>query len=790
LKALESTRAKERLKKAVDLAAVEDFQSALECIAEVNADYLDEADRKIFVDMNEKLKRLESIRTLEKSYTREIEQGNHFSRRDIALKLAGLVEPDTDSAWHWREKAAHHSAQIKKEWSFVTGNIENLPLCWSSAGLSGVAEKDYACLLPDGRHIVLVSAHERWVFLRTFCIQEQKFKQAIVFRAPKAMDHPHIQQAGNEIWLSGSKGHIIALTLDPPEILSWHDIDDFVKEGNLVYDVFVFPRAGYLWLNTRGPEIIGDQICAVINIESHRVERQFKLKGHPIIINTDSGFRIAVQDNVSRSIQILSEQGKTMDTFFLAANAVLTAAVLHPNGSDYIFLYFKIPEGLYLKDLATRSGHEEGDEGDDDNFLLNMKKVPDREGACNPFIIDDSHGRMWHSIYTAQDNGLIFIYFGMGDFKAPTYGLAAFTPGEHGFNKLYQVELPGNLRVTTDEFSQKAAAINRGKGGFQVVILGPGIPVFADNTGNRVPDLSFPLFSLLALFNIPTGAMAAKILAFMQEIKFFSHGKFNELVSALNQSDESDPDRIAALIYALDNTYCTDMGRDLRIDFHQKYPHHPIVLMELASAAALEWKWQEVISLLEGVSLAGLDDGTASHICTLLGIALYNENKIRKAFDIWEKAADYKEGHYNYEPYSTYSRIAAMKPKKRRKEIARKPVLSLLNLIETVDAHLLNEEWFEALSFMEMHDFLSSNDLQLLARFVEAYLHVRVVIGEPQWFCKFIALANYCQKHNNRNMSCNQVFPPYIETWSDQRLNDTASRAAHWLDIQPETEQV
>jgi hypothetical protein len=789
LKTLESARAKERLKKAADLAAAGDFQAVRKCIAEINADHLDEADRKIFAEMNETLKRLESIQALEKSYTSETEPGNHFSRKDIALKLAKLVEPDTDRAAHWREKAAYHSAQIRKECSLVASNIENLPLGCCIEGLLWAADKTYACLLLDGRHIVLVSAHERWVFLRTLCIEEQKFKQAIVFRAPKAMDYPHIQQAGREIWLSGSQGHVITLTLDPPEIISWYDSGDFVKEGYYVKSIYMLPRAGYLWLNTREHGFGGDKEWKVINIEQHQVEWKFMMKGSPIIINTDSGFRIAIQDNVSRSIRVFSEQGKIIDTFSLAAETKVTAAALHPNGSDYVFLTIKTRREPQSLELDNIDGYEEGDD-DDDACPLKIEKVPDEAGTCKPFIINNSHGRLWHYIYTSRENGLIFVYFAKSDSKNQTYQLAAFTPGEQGFEMLYQVELPGKFSLVTDEFSQKTAAIDRSTAGFQAVILCPDKPVFVDNTNDLITGLSAPLFSPLLLFNMPTGPLKARVMRLEKYIRALSLSEFDELLRNMTHPDENNLDYIIASIYAADYCFFTDIARDLRIWFHKNYPHHPFVLMQLASMAFLQWKWQEVISLLDGVSLAGLDNGTAGHIYRLLNIALQIKGEYYRVFELSQEVHPPDEAFLEFEPYSTYGHIARMRPKKRRKKIAKKPLLILLNFLETVDVYLLNGEWLEAVSFMEMHNFLSSNDLQVLARFAEAFLHVRVVPGEPRWFCKIAVLANYSQKHRYRFMSYNQVFPPYIETWSEQRLKDTAIRAAQWLDIQPGMEQV
>jgi hypothetical protein len=780
--AIESAKAKELLKKAGDLAAVEDFQSARECIDGVKVDGLDEDNRKILADINAKLDRLEQIQTMKKKYTGESARANHFSSRDIALKLAGIVEPNT--AWHWHEKAVYHSAQIKKEWSFVIGNIEDLPPCCISSGQARTAENAGSCLLPDGGHIILVSGHDRWVFLGVFCIREQEFKQAVMFRIPAgSMAYPGIYPAGNEIWITGDKGHVVSLTLEPPDILSWHDFSEFVTGGNIVENVYVFPKRGYLWLHSREAGVRGDEICEVIDMEQRRVERRFKVKGQPIIIKTGDGFRIAVQDFFSESIQMFSEQGKKTGTFSLATKGPAHAAALHPNGSDYVFLPFEDPDdGDCFQELAP------GDEDEENNdFLLTIEKAPDGEGTCQPFIIDDSHGELIHSIYTALDHGLIFIYFGDNSTEESRYYLAAFTTSEHGFEKLYQVESPGKLILAADEFSQKVVAINTGNGGYQAVILGRDKPVFADNAVDPGFKLSLPSFDRLMTCDAPTGAMNAAKLAFMLQIKNCPVSEFDDLLLDMTQPDDNDPDKIVAFINALEHLLYVDLAKDMKTWFQKNYPGHPMSLIELASVAIREREWWKVVTLLEKVCLDDLNDGTACHICHLLGMGLFARGYIERALYTWKKGATYDRGHCDLAPYITYAGIALMSPKKRKRKMvsAKSDILRTLNFFEMVDVHLLNKEWLEAISIMEKYNAPSSYDLQVLARFAEAYLHQSVVPGEMRWFCKVVALATYCEMHSNKSMNINQVLPPYIEAWSELRLNDAASRAAQWLDTQP-----
>jgi hypothetical protein len=232
----------------------------------------------------------------------------------------------------------------------------------------------------------------------------------------------------------------------------------------------------------------------------------------------------------------------------------------------------------------------------------------------------------------------------------------------------------------------------------------------------------------------------------------------------------------------------SELAREMRTRFRKSYPDHPVALIELATEAIGERKWGKVISLLGEVSLAGLNEGTACHICHLLGMAMFAEGDIEGALDTWEKGAAYENIRCDLAPYITYAEISLMSPKRIKKISANNNIsrtLRTLSVFETVDARLLNKEWRAAISIMEKYNVQSSSDLQLHARFAEAFLHQHVSPGELQWFCKVFVLATYCENHSDKYMSNNPVLPPQIESWSDQRLNDLASRAAQWLKNQP-----
>jgi len=762
-------KSKDFLDNAAGFLETENLQEAGDFIDRVKVGHLKEKDKKRFEEINQRLHHLERLRRLEQSYTDSHIRGDHFAAREIAGELAKLAGQDTSG--HWFDRLAEHSSVIQKEWSLATVDINELPACYACFGLTYLTEDINCCLLPDGHHLVIATSHERWVFVRTFCLDDQKFKKAILLRAPKQISLHNICPVGNGLWITGQDGNVLELGLEPPNILSWYDFSDIVNE-KVVEGAWLFPKSKSLWLNKRDAKSDFEDIFDIINIETQRVIRQVKSVGYPIVINTGGQFRAAVQHTITKAVQVYSERGKPVENFVFEDYQTVNAAALHPNGKDFVLLPFD--------DSGTMNPFSEFDMEPQGDLIIHIEVRPDLKRKYQPVRLENTNGELHHFIFTSLDTGIIFIFFADDSTEDSAYKLAAFKEDEQGFDLLYQVSAPGKFTFACDEFSRRVAAITFESSRLQAVVLNDNPPVLEFENGNPfrkvIPEFDPHHF----LCNTPTGEYNATSLTYTMQIRNCSGIELFETIHQMKQPGFHNPDEIAAFIYALYRSLHMEESQDLKKWMRTQYPDHYSVLLDLAEEAAREKNWEEVISLLERISRADLDDGTARHICHLLGMGYFIKNEIKKALNIWREGETYENGKCDFDPYIEYARLSLMSAKKRQKQ--KSDIVKKLNEFESVDNHLANKRYSDAVETIEKTEAMSKDDLQMLARLTWAYLCQDFPRGDMQWLCKVIALANYCECYNDEYLRENIVLPPYIETWPESRLDDIAIRAEKWLE--------
>lgn len=666
---------------------------------------------------------------------------------------------------------------IEKEWSLTIADIDEMPACYGSLGLNWLSEEPTCCLLPDGHHIIIVTSHERWVFLRTFCLDDQKFKKAIIMRAPMRLSYPRVNLVENVLWITDQGGKVLELSLEPINILAWYDFSDFIKEGEVVEDAWLFPKNRCLWFNKRDATGKTDDTYEIINIDQRRVSRRIKSFGMPIIINIGGEFRVSNQNFFSKSVQIYSEPGKLVDNYDFKNTGTVNTAALHPNGVDLVFLPFDNAGALLDPFLEVTNNND--DEGDS---LLTFDVRPDIEGKNKPIKIENSHGELRHFILTSLDTGLIFVFFENDSPEGSTFNLAAYKPSKHGVVPLYNISAPKNLSLICDEFARQVVAISYQNNRVRAQVLDEHMPVFEHDKNNSNQGEVLPSFDPRRRFcGAPTGIFNATALAFMTQMRDCSPEERLENIHKMEQTHDTNPDDVAAYIYALERMLQLDEAKAMKMWMREHYPDHNRVLIDLAAEAADEQKWPEVISLLEGISRSVLDEGTACHICHLLGMGHFIQGDVKTAQKILEEGSTY-EGDCDLDPYITYAWLSLLSANKRKEYVGKNEIQKRLHFFETVDAHLANKKWHEAIEAIEKNDDVKSSDLQISARLTESYLHQDFIHGEMRWFYKVIVLANYCEKHQDTSFCKNQVLPPYIEMWSDSRLADLATQAAQWLE--------
>ena len=578
----------------------QDLDKAEQALSAVKIGYLDEADKQDLENLKSKHKRLESLEMLRQQYASAAARGDHFTCMDVAEKLAELDDDEVSDDWNG--KVRNHEEAVKREWSLLSFDMRHIPKVYGTKEMSWVAESDNCLLLPDGRNAVLATSHGQWVFIRTFCLNDQTFRDGIVFRTPEKMSLSRLFSAGKMLWIVGEKGRVTALCLDSLTIRYWHDYSSFATENEVIEDTLIFPDEKIVWLQKRNIKKY-DEIIEVIRWDLGRTVRRINWSTLLIPVNHGGRFEVAMADWHQKTVRICTEKGKTVQTILFEEPRILDAVVPHPNGVDYVLLTHKDSEFL---DPMTDTAND-GDEPDAAALTVQVKPDPDKKIA--PLVFYDTDGERQTDMAILKNAGIIFVYFMTHDGSGAE--LLALKPSQEGFDLIYRVSAPKALIIFSNEHSDGLVAMGPSPAGVNAVPLDHHPPSFGDMLGFEKEKYFFPPFEGIWECDVETGAFKAETLARTLQLKesrqFFDpeHMKNRELMN--------DPDQVAVQIRALEYCDRRDEAKLLHGWLKKHHPDHCRVLMEAAKSAAGKQDWPQVITLLERVVPRHLDGGTARH---------------------------------------------------------------------------------------------------------------------------------------------------------------------------------
>ncbi len=393
--------------------------------------------------------------------------------------------------------------------------------------------------------------------------------------------------------------------------------------------------------------------------------------------------------------------------------------------------------------------------------MLNVES--NRDAICKPVKLENSHYELHHSLFTSLASGLIFVCFFDDHGGDSQFWLAAFKSSENGFIQLYQIKIPDYFAFVSDENTNHFACITLQNNKINGIVLGEQEPSFAPlDKPIGGGDAMLPNLLKLIFCTNPTNAINAQAIAIMAQIKNSTYQHYQQLIYDYKHGEDKTADDLTALIYALQRLYSENDAEDVKKWLHKRYPNHFRASFDLACKAAEERNWNDVISLLDNVPRKGIDDGTACHICHILGISYFIKGKIEKARSLWDEGIKYEKGACDLMPLIHYANLSLM-PENTRKECT-DPINIILIFYQTIDHHIMSEEWLKAIKLIEASDIVLTSDLQILARLAEAYLQHETDDEDMRWFCKVYALSNFCRQQDEIHFRNEQILPPFIET--------------------------
>jgi len=766
IKTLEETEKQKLLAEAEACAEAGDFSMAGERLEQIKGFDLDEADRKRLEPLQRRFFHFQKIQRLRKRYEERVSRKDEITSRRLAGRLARLLEDG--SARRWADKVTRHTAAIRTQWCLSTADLSGLPGCYGTLGLNTYSN-DTSCLLLSGsRQLLIATAHDRWVFLRTYDLSDRRFHRGYLLQAPRALEFAKASIDGDTVWINDLKGQVFQVGLNPFDILFWHDFGALIAGEAEYEDALLCPQSRILWLKKSVTIENRDNVFEIVHIDRARSIRRIRSTGFPDRIYVGGECRTVLQDLLGGSVRICTDDGKVLETFTLETIGTIHHAAVHPNGTDYIFLPFDDTGALG----PVFDSQMQGD------LMLVLEVKPDPEKKYKPIKITNSDGEADHGIATSLDHGIVFAHFFQDSGKRFGRRIAAWIPTENSLEMVFSKQTPENLVLACDESSRQVAAVAFSPFELEARLLDKRPPEFSPSLVDSPPALHTPPFVGPWMCSVPTGKIKATSMAFMLQLQ---NADFRETRRMLREMKKNAPaDDVAALVCAVERLLRLEEAKNLKRFMREKFPDHYLVRIELADEASQKSDWRVVIDLLQGLPRESLDDGSARHLCHLLGMAYFSIGEVQKALGTWKEGLAYENGRCELEPYIDYAEVALQSPKSRKRLKAVSAVSRLLSIFEKVDRHLADKQWEQAIAAVEPIYPLTDADRQILARLAHAYLQVDFTPGEMRWVCKVLALANFLDCFNVAYKK-DPVLPPYIQKWPESRLAEVARRAEHWF---------
>lgn len=774
VQAREAEKSQRLLKKTASLLADKRIDQAQKYIRTINVKQLDLQNKKKLERVMADLEKQVYIQDLEQAYTVSINRQNYFTARETAQKLARLMPGGQDRIW--LKKADEQTISIKKSMSLVqmkSSELEQIGLEASfwKADITWWNEcNGFAAIMADGHRIILVSCPDCWLFVRIFDSKTQKFDQAIMMRPPTKMDIPTLRLDEDKIWMCGGNGGVLSITLDPLDILFWKDCSIFVKKDHVLEDIWLFPRQNNIWLHCRSLEQSQREAALVINLEQQREVRTVWIEGVPWMVNQRGEYYLCDSALDSDVIKIYSGIGKQETLFTKKLPGAVEGGAMHPDGIHMVFLVYDDQD----MDLF-------GEELDETDTCLYIEVVPIDSSHPATRKIPGSRGELANGIATSMETGLVFVHYYNNINGEYLPCLSAFKLNQDGFKELYMVRVPNGFIFATDHVSNKVAGVASGKNGIQSVLLDQKKPWF--DLSDSTPKVKKDIPSLEQYFpcKMPTGKQYDKFIDYRLRVQFTSIKDIRQIFYNMKQKDYSDPDDVFAFHAALigDQIHFA-LATEIEQWAYETFPDHPRTLMIKADHALNNQDWPRIVALLKEVKISDLDDGTAGHICHLLGLGLFFTGEVKEAVKVWSRGKKLKRNSCMLDQLISYGRVAAMSDKQREKAKKKGTYPEILHIIETLDICLELGHWEDAIAGATHYDIESIRYIQILARLTDAFMHQTTMVGKEEWFKKVIILDLFCREVKGPLIS-RLILPPYIITWPEKRINELADRAAAWL---------
>lgn len=218
-------------------------------------------------DLKRRLATRERLAGPSAAFAAACEKEDWVSARRHARLASGLAEGAEAAAW--RDTAEKCDARVRAVWRLGEVLIDAEPEdCLADCADLVAPHHDVPVrlLADDWASLVLVSAFERWVFLREIDLERRRVRRLGWLRAPATLEGGiPVQVDDGGVHVMGEEGGVLQLSRRPLDVVRWTSLRPFMLPDRLVEDAFVVPPGRFMWAELTQPD--EDQAVAVIDTE-------------------------------------------------------------------------------------------------------------------------------------------------------------------------------------------------------------------------------------------------------------------------------------------------------------------------------------------------------------------------------------------------------------------------------------------------------------------------------------------------------------------------------------------
>jgi len=242
-----------------------------------------------------------------------------------------------------------------------------------------------------------------------------------------------------------------------------------------------------------------------------------------------------------------------------------------------------------------------------------------------------------------------------------------------------------------------------------------------------------------------------------------------------------DPAQNAAIALALEYVNNHEMAEEEWERIGHTFAHNDAVRIAQATRAARREEWQRVVALLGDLPQDRLQADALAHCCHLLGLAAFIAGDLHEARRVWRRGSlspQYPCGLSDFVAYADL--LLDPDPRAACRAAPDLPSARGLSFLFDIEQAIGAGDWQGAQAVIDRQSALPRQDLQLLARCAEVFLHREVSPPDPVWIRTLVIFGRYLKIQQREDRI--SLLPPQIAAWSEERLDDIARKCRRWLE--------